>query len=113
MAIGHVFVFLLPVFSGLEICSRLNSGAAHRAEMALSKIAAQIGSVGAALIGAFVMQVPASVTFTWVFTFWAFSALYFVSMLMNCEAMINYTQAVAVFAGGALHYAFIKLKLVK
>lgn len=113
MGMAHLLFFFLPLFSPLANCSRNNTGMAHRAEMALSKVREQFGSMAAALIGAFVMQVPSAVTFTWVFTWLVFSDLYILSMLWNCEHMIRYTNTVSCFAISFLHYAFIKLKIIK
>lgn len=113
MGMAHLLFFFLPLFSPLANCSRNNTGMAHRAEMALSKVREQFGSMAAALIGAFVMQVPSAVTFTWVFTWLVFADLYVLAMLWNCEHIIRYTSTVSCFAISFLHYAFIKLKIIK
>lgn len=113
LGMAHLMFFLLPLFAPLANCSRLITGAAHRAEMAIAKVREQFGTVSTAVVAAFVMQVPSGVTFTWVFTWLAFSCLYFLAMLRNHEPCIRLCSITATFALTHLHYAFIKLKLIK
>lgn len=105
LAIGSLFKF--------ETCCRLNTGSAHRVEMALWKLRGNLGVLAAALIGAFVMQVPAATTFMYVFVWAAFNWAYFVGVLMNCDQMVQVSQAVVSLANALLFHAFIKNKLIK
>lgn len=119
VGMAHLLFHFLPIFApALCMCCGVSSGgckagACQRGTTALGKIREHFGTLAAALVGAFVMQVPTSVTFTWVFTWLVFSDLYFLAMVWGCEGTSRYMHTVSSFAISFLHYSFIKLKLIK
>lgn len=119
VGMAHLLFHFLPLFApALCVCcgagaNGCKTGAGERGTKALLKIREQFGSLAAALVGAFVMQVPAAVTFTWVFTWLIFSDLFFLAQVWGCQATSRYMFTVSSFAISFLHYSFIKLKLIK